>query len=146
MVSLDLAFIVSTITLVAQIAVLFLLVYGYSLKRKLKFLQHGRVMASAVIIHAITIVFVMIPSIAIIGSIRSELPQLSFAVSLAHGALGAIAFALGLYLVAAWRFKSDVKGCFTRKRVMIVTIACWVIAISIGVIVYGVFYGYYFFS
>ena len=54
--------IAATASLIIQILVFGLLIYGYVLKKKLKFRQHGLTMLSAVILHAITIFGVMVPS------------------------------------------------------------------------------------
>jgi uncharacterized membrane protein YozB (DUF420 family) len=134
---------IATVTAVIQVIVLFLLIYGYTLKAKLEYAQHGKVMASAVIIHAVTIVLVMIPSLVIITSPNYVLPEpgtLFYTTSIVHVVAGAIAFALGIGLVLAWRFK-DVKGCFKRKRIMDLTISLWIIALVLGVSLYVVTYG-----
>ncbi len=51
-----------TVSLAIQIIVLFLLMYGYLLNRKLKFRQHGLVMATAVVLHLTMVFYVMVPS------------------------------------------------------------------------------------
>jgi hypothetical protein len=96
-----------------------LLVYGYNLKRKLKYLKHGAVMALAVIIHAASIFAVMIPSFLAILSPEVILPepkQLVYAAGVVHGIAGAIACLLGIWLVAAWRFGKNSQGCIKRKK------------------------------
>ena len=57
--------IASTISLVIQIVVLALLIGAYMLKRQNKFRQHGIIMLSAVVLHIISILAVMIPSFAL---------------------------------------------------------------------------------
>jgi hypothetical protein len=130
-------------SLIIQIVVLFLLVFGYTLKRKLKYRSHGIVMASAVVLHLITILTIMIMSFGLIVSmyiVPAPFDLISI-VGLIHGVAGSIAFALGVLLVAAWRFRTDVKGCFKRKNIMLVTITLWVIALALGITLYAIFYG-----
>ncbi|MGD6853272.1 MAG: hypothetical protein ACQCN6_14535 [Candidatus Bathyarchaeia archaeon] len=139
---------IATVTAVIQVIVLFLLIYGYILKNKQKYAQHGKIMASAVIIHAVTIILVMIPSLIIITSPNYVLPEprtLLYTTSIAHAAAGAIAFVLGTWLVLAWRFK-DIKGCFTRKRIMDITISLWIVALLLGIYLYVITYGTQLFS
>jgi len=130
-------------SLIIQIVVLFLLVYGYTLKRKLKFRSHGIVMASAVILHLTSILAIMIMSFALLLSefiIPAPFDAISM-MGLIHGVAGSIAFALGVVLVAAWHFSSDVKGCFKRKNIMRVTITLWVLALVLGIALFAIFYG-----
>jgi hypothetical protein len=53
---------IPTIGLIIQVIVLALLIYGYSLNRRLVFQKHGKVMVVAVILHLIVIFAIMIPS------------------------------------------------------------------------------------
>jgi hypothetical protein len=127
-----------------QIIVLVLIIYAYSLKRKLKFTQHGVAMGVAVVVHAFSIFLVMLPSFAIVVSPNFVLPEprhFVFAAGVFHGLFGAVAFVLGVWLVAAWLLRRDVQGCFSRKKSMIVAFTFWMTAIIFGVILYAAFYG-----
>lgn len=130
-------------SLIIQIVVLFLLVYGYTLKRKLKFRSHGLTMALAVILHLTTILAIMIMSFGFLLSdliIPAPFDAISM-IGLIHGVAGSIAFALGVVLVGAWHFSSDVKGCFKRKNLMRITITLWLLALVLGIALYAIFYG-----
>jgi membrane-associated HD superfamily phosphohydrolase len=134
---------IGTSSLIFQIAVLFLLFYGYLAKRKLNYRKHGTVMATAVALHAITIFALMIPSFAIVVQpkyILAAPPSLPSILGLIHGITGIFAFALGIWLVAAWRFR-DVGGCFKRKGFMWGTLAAWGFAMVFGIILFAAFYG-----
>jgi hypothetical protein len=133
-----------TASLGIQIIVLFLLIYGYLLKRRLKFRQHGLVMASAVILHLIMVLYIMIPSFvyAVVPDYIVAPPlELTSIVGLIHGILGSIALTLGVWLVAAWRFQKSFNGCFSRKKLMIRTLIVWVSALAFGIILYSIFIG-----
>jgi len=135
---------IATVSLIIQVIVLFLLLYGFSLKRKLKFWQHGRVMAVALILHLIMIFVFMIPSFAyeVVPSYIIPFPlELISIVGLFHGIAGIAAIILGCWLVAAWHFSKEFTGCFKRKSIMRVTIAVWISALIFGIILYILFYG-----
>jgi uncharacterized membrane protein YozB (DUF420 family) len=131
-------------SLIIQIVVLLLLFLGISYKRKLNFRMHGLVMATAVALHLVTIIVIMIPSfaLAILPEYIVLQPLLLVSlVGLIHGVTGIAALVLGLYLVAAWGFRVDVKGCFKRKQAMRLTFMVWLVALIFGIWLYAIFYG-----
>jgi hypothetical protein len=133
-----------TANLAIQITVLLMLSYGYLMKRKLKFRQHGLVMGSALIIHLIMIFFVMIPSFvyAVLPEYILVAPlELASIIGLIHGILGSTAAVLGVGLVASWRFQKSVEGCFKRKKFMLPTIALWTSSLILGITLYAIFIG-----
>jgi uncharacterized membrane protein YozB (DUF420 family) len=135
---------IATVSLIIQVIVLFLLLYGFSLKRKLKFLQHGRVMAEALILHLIMIFAIMTPSFAytVVPSYIIPFPlELISIVGLFHGIAGIAVIILGGWLVAAWHFNKKFTGCFKRKSIMQVTITAWISALIFGIVLYMLFYG-----
>jgi uncharacterized membrane protein YozB (DUF420 family) len=130
-------------SLIIQVVVLFLLFYGYILKRKQKYRVHGIVMASALVLHLTTILAIMIMSFNLLLSIYivpAPLDPISV-IGLVHGIAGSIAFVLGVLIVAAWHFNKDVKGCFKRKNLMRVTITLWIVALVLGIALFAIFYG-----
>ena len=131
----------ATASLFLQIAVLVLLGGAIILKNRKKYRQHGITMASAAGLHLVTVVAVMGPSFSVFfnwpGTIVLEATVI---LTLIHGAFGSIAVALGIWLVASWRFKTDLKNCFARKKVMRPTFVLWVVTILLGVIMYVIFW------
>ena len=129
---------IPTISLVAQLFVLGLLIYGYLLKRRLDFQSHGRIMSTALVLHLILILAIMVPSFvfAIIPQylLRNIFGTTSI-VSLIHVPLGLIAVSLGLWLSVAWRF-NGLRSCFSRKRFMLPTMTAWIASLSFGIIFY----------
>lgn len=135
---------IGTATLIIEITVLFLLLLGYSFKRKFKYRSHGFTMTGAVILHLISILSIMIPSFVLAVVPDFIIPQPLLLVSLVgliHGVAGLVAIALGLYLVVAWRFRVDVSGCFGRKKIMPIALSVWVLALILGIVLYAIFYG-----
>jgi membrane-associated HD superfamily phosphohydrolase len=95
---------IATTSLTIQIIVLFLLLYGYSLKRKLRFRQHGITMSAAVVLHLVVVFAIMIPSfvLAVIpGYVIPNFSGIISVVSLVHAVAGALAGSLGVWLVAS---------------------------------------------
>ena len=133
-----------TASLLIQIIVLLLLFYGYWLKKKMKFRQHGIVMTLATVLHLTMILYIMIPSFVegIIPDyiVPSPLAIISV-VGLIHGILGTTALSLGVWLVASWRFRKNLKGCFNKKKFMFITLNVWIASIVFGIILYAIFIG-----
>jgi len=143
-IAIDTVVLTITASLIIQIIVFFMLLYGYLLKRKQKFRQHGIVMASALIIHLIMIFYVMIPSFvyAVVPHYILVAPQeIVSIIGLIHGILGPIAVVLGIGLVATWRFQKNVEGCFKRKKFMLPTLAFWLATLALGIMLYAIFIG-----
>ena len=128
----------ATISLAIQITVLALLIIAYTLKNRQKFRQHGITMTTAVVLHIITILYVMIPSFTSFTSSPGTSIEINpiVIISFIHVALGFVTVALGIWLAVSWHFKTDLQTCFSNKRLMKPTIALWFIAILLGVTIY----------
>jgi len=132
--------VIPTISLIFQVVVLGLLVYGYWLKRRLDFPNHGKIMSTALILHLIVIFAIMVPSfiLAIIPEylLRNIFGDISI-ISLVHIPLGVLAFSFGLWFTVAWRLKG-LKGCISRKKFMFPTIIAWLVSLSFGILLYSI--------
>jgi hypothetical protein len=140
--ALDVAFIIVSASLIIQVVVLFLVLYGYRLSRRLKFRQHGVVMATAVFVQIAAVFAIMVPSFVLAvfpHYIVAHTAELTSIVSLFHEVTGALAFALGVWFVGSWRFRKNFKGCFNRRKPMVVTIVIWVAALIFGIALYTIF-------
>jgi uncharacterized membrane protein YozB (DUF420 family) len=128
----------STVSLFIQIVVLALLIGAVILKRQKKFRQHGIVMLSAVVLHIISILAVMIPSFAVFlgGSGLVDYADVYVVLTLIHVAAGVIAALLGVCLVSSWHLQANLQTCFKKKRLMDVTLVLWSLAIIIGIVLY----------
>jgi hypothetical protein len=56
--------------------------------------------------------------------------------ALVHASFGVAADLLGIGLVASWRLRAQLKTCFSKKRIMRLTLALWVIAFVLSFILY----------
>ncbi len=136
----DFYLLVATSSLILQLVVLGLLFLGYNFKRQKKYRQHGFSMFSAVFIHLITIIVIMIPSFSAIVFFETGIPTYISALSIVHGVLGLLAFLLGLWIVASWRLRTSLQHCAPKKKFMRITIILWITSIVLGAIMYMIFY------
>ncbi len=130
--------IMPTSSLVIQLVILGLLLGGWWLKTAKKFRQHGITMLAAVVLHAIMVFAWMIPVFSTFfsspGSIN--LADMFTVIILVHAFTGITSTILGIWIVASWRLQANMKTCFAKKRVMLVTITLWLIALVIGIYLY----------
>jgi uncharacterized membrane protein YozB (DUF420 family) len=136
--------IIITISLVIQIIVLLLLVYGYWLKKKMKFRNHGIVMAVATVLHLALVLYVMIPSfvLAVIPDYIIPSPfAIASVVGLIHGILGTTALSFGVWFVVSWGFRKNIKGCINKKKIMCKTLIVWITSLIFGIVLYAIFIG-----
>jgi uncharacterized membrane protein YozB (DUF420 family) len=133
----------ATLSLTLQAIVMLLLLYGYWLKRKAKFVQHAQVMTTALILHLALIFTIMLPALILALVPIFVIPhlfELTSLVTLAHASLGAVAVSLGLWLVLSWRRSGGLEGCFKRRKIMLVAISVWLAALFFGFALYTILY------
>jgi uncharacterized membrane protein YozB (DUF420 family) len=128
--------IAATISLILQIVVLVLLFAGVGLKGRKRFRQHGIVMLTAVVLHTIIILAWMVPSFSASFSGSINLADMIVVTILVHAFMGITADLLGIWLVASWRLRADMKTCFAKKSLMRVTITLWLITLFLGIVLY----------
>lgn len=133
---------VATSTLIFQIVVLVLLIGGYWLKRVKKFRQHGITMLTAVVLHIIMILTIMLPSfvLAIIPHILADKSAVLTIVAPLHGIMGITAAVLGVWIVASWRLRTSLRYCTPKRKLMLLTLILWLIALLLGILLYLHFY------
>jgi len=132
----------STISLGIQLVVLALLIGALFLKSKNKYRQHGIVMFSAVVLHIVSILAVMVPSFrAYVGPGVINFSDIWAIVTFVHVSTGLIAVLVGIWLVGSWHLKTDIKQCFRKKRFMDATLILWLLSILLGIMLYMVIVG-----
>lgn len=95
-------------------------------------------MLSALVLHILTVLVVMIPSF---GVFFSDVSAVNFAdavviATLIHVSAGLSAALLGIWIVGSWHLQTSVATCFRKKRFMDLTISLWSLAILLGIILY----------
>lgn len=110
----------STISLSIEMIALSLLITGYLLKRQKKYRHHGLSMLSALALHVVAILFVMVPSLAAFFSVPSSVNFADILVitTLVHVSAGLLAALLGVWLVGSWHLQVSLPTCFRKKRIM----------------------------
>jgi len=108
---------IAQINLVFQVIIAAMLLLGFGLKKRNKFLSHGTVMLIALILNAVSIMLVMGPSLLGRAQLVEDYPlgKLSLAI-LGHAILGSVVEALGIWIVVSWHFRMDVRNCIGKKR------------------------------
>lgn len=130
------------ITLISQIAILLLLILGYKYVKEKKLKTHGLIMTIALILHTLTILFVMIPSFIIYFDVLlRNVFSLGSIITLVHAIAGILAELFGIILVFEWRFRSPPNmKCAKRKWMMRLLFALWTLALILGI---GFYFYYY---
>jgi len=128
--------------LVFQIVIFLVLAVGFLIaKAKRSFQNHGLIMGVAVGLHTVSILIVMVPSLAASRGLLADLyAGLSLAV-LSHAILGSLVEVLGIYLVGTWAAnRKNVQACYKRKTAMRATVMLWLVELIIGVYTYILLY------
>jgi len=129
------------VNLIFQVVIMIILVIGaYYAKRKLRYAVHGKVMGVALLLNAISILFVMAPRLfENLGFLRSTITQPPSQIGVIHPILGVVAEILGLTVMATLRPCGSKMGTNIRY-LMRITITMWTMAFLLGVIIYIAFY------
>lgn len=136
-------FVIAAVNLVLQIFLIVWLLTSYFFKRRGRFFLHGTMMLIGVVLNAFSFLLVMLPSFLYYGGVVIPMDPFG-AVSLvvaAHVGFGSVAEALGVFLVGSWRLRRDTTRCRTEKRKMLLTIILWLIALSLGILLFFMLYG-----
>ena len=136
----DFYLLVSTVTLAIQLVIFALLIVGFALKRQKRYRQHGFLMVAAVVLHLISVLAVMVPSLDAIAFTPTGLPETVLALSVIHAFFGLTALVLGIWISASWRLRQSIQYCAPKKRFMLATFTVWTIAILIGAALYFILY------
>jgi uncharacterized membrane protein YozB (DUF420 family) len=131
-------FTASTVSMIIQLVVFTLLIVAIVLKYQKKFRYHGITMFSAVVLHLISILAVMTPSISEFFAVPELINYADSFVMLTmvHIIAGILAAGLGIWLVSVWHLKTNMQTCFKNKRIMDITFVLWLLSIVLGVVLY----------
>jgi uncharacterized membrane protein YozB (DUF420 family) len=108
---------------------------------KKKYMIHGIIMVCSIVLHTISALVIMVPSLLSLDGALSDLSTHLSLLVVTHTVVGSIVEMLGVFLVAAWiSNRTKVDNCFRRKHVMEATIVLWVLEFVLGVYVYMTLY------
>jgi uncharacterized membrane protein YozB (DUF420 family) len=130
------------LNLLIQIITLIIILVSLFYKKKGKIKLHGTTMGIAIVLHVLSFVLVMGPSLyQSFEFFASETGILGVQTTWLHAVPGAIALLLGIFLVAKWAIQpSNVNACYKRKRIMDVTLVLWLVSLAFGIATYVLFY------
>jgi uncharacterized membrane protein YozB (DUF420 family) len=127
---------ISTISLILQLIVLAMLIYGYLRFRASDIKGHGFVLCAATVVHIGSILLRMIPAIYSDPQFISITLDLLSLIHWSHVALGLIPPTLGVYLSLRWIIhRTDTRYC-TGKWIMRITFITWIISLLFGIVMY----------
>ncbi len=129
---------IATITLIIQVIVIAMVLIGFEFKRRLKYRWHGLFMSSALIVHLVLVIGIMVPSflIGIVPIIITQPTGFLSIISPIHVLIGSVTAILGLRIVLSWRFRESMNFCLPRKRLMLPTLLFWLTTLVLGVVLY----------
>jgi len=131
----------SQANLVLEIIILIVLFAAFALKRKGKFLEHGRTMLAGVVLNILSFAIVMGPAFLSLGQNGLfDHPGRLYLVTLVHAGLGGTALVLGVFLVASWHLQASTQNCMRRKKIMRLTFMLWILALILGILLYMILY------
>ena len=132
---------IATINLIFQIVTLSIVIFGYILKRKMQFRNHGILMLVATVMQFISFLLIMGPafvSLAENGLIQR--PIWVSTVTIIHASLGGVVLAIGIWIAASWHLRTSIELCIKKKCIMRYLIIAWVSALILGIILYSLLY------
>lgn len=120
-----------------------LIVLGLAIYARLKhsYVKHAMLMGSGIVLHTVTIVAIMVPSLLSMDVLLRNLLTGFALLTIVHATVGSLVELMGIWLVATWLSNTaSVEKCFKRKNVMRVTIALWLTELILGIYVYMMLY------
>ena len=134
-------FLMATLSLAAQIVTLSMIIYGYILKKKGKFLTHGTLMFVALVVHFSSFLLLMTPAFLSLyhNGFLQKLTWLSLT-TLTHATLGSVTLVSAIYLVGVWHFQASTRNCIKRRFFMRYVFVLWILSLILGIALYGLLY------
>jgi len=124
----------STPNLIIQAIITAALTLGIFYVKKRKITPHGYVTLAAVVLNALSVIIVMLPSVLRIMD-GASLNAFTIVV-IAHSILGAAAIIVGVYLMAVWRLRKPGESCFRLRNYMRPLAIVWILSAALGAYVY----------
>jgi hypothetical protein len=137
----DYILLIASLSLVVQLITLSILISGYILKRKMKFIKHGTLMLVAVAMQSVSFLLVMGPAfLLIIENGLVQKPILLSTVTLVHAILGGTSLATGIWIAGSWHLQTSVENCIRKRNIMRYLIITWILALIFGITLYVLTY------
>ena len=131
----------ASLNLVVQIATLSIVISGYILKRRMRFIGHGTLMIVAVVMQFFSFLLIMGPAfLSLVENGLAQRPIWLSTVTLVHASLGGVALATGIWITASWHLQTSIDNCIKRKTIMRYLIVTWILALILGITLYTLLY------
>jgi uncharacterized membrane protein YozB (DUF420 family) len=133
----DIAALIASLSLVFQMVTLSIVVSGYIMKRRMRFIEHGKLMLVAVLMQFLSFLIIMGPAFVIIvetGFVQR--PLLLSSVTVFHACLGATALSAGIWITGSWHFQTSIENCIRKRNIMRYLIIIWILALILGITLY----------
>jgi hypothetical protein len=128
---------IAFLSLVLQIVTLSIVIFGYIMKRRMKFIVHGTMMLVAVILQFFSFLLIMGPAfIIIIENGLSQRPVLLSIVTLFHAGLGGVSLTAGIWIAGSWHLQTSIVKCIQKRHIMRYLIITWILTLILGVTLY----------
>ena len=137
----DYIVLIASLSLVVQILTLSVVISGYILKRRLRFIEHGTLMLVAVAMQFVSFMLVMGPAfLLIVENGLVQRPILLSTVTLVHASLGGTALATGIWITGSWHLQTSITNCVRKRNIMRYLIITWILALIFGITFYVLTY------
>jgi hypothetical protein len=137
----DYFLLIGSISLIVQILTLSIVIFGYILKRKMQYRNHGILMLVAIIMQFISFLLIMGPSfVSLVENGFIQLPMWVSSVTIVHSILGGVVLAIGIWIATSWHLRISIAPCIKKKWIMRYLILAWISALILGVALYAIFY------
>lgn len=127
--------------LVLQLSIIVILIAARGYARRGRLRSHGLAMTSAVLLNAVAIAVVMVPSLLLGAKALVMDPAMPLSVlSITHTIVGGVSEAVGAWIVLSWRMGPSYDKCVLKSRVMSKLLIAWLAAAVTGVSFYLAYY------
>jgi hypothetical protein len=128
----------SDIGLLLEVGVIATLLIGrFIFARKGRVISHGYALTIAIVLHAISVASIMIPSFAnLINNPLTDFFSPAMILTWIHAPLGLLVLILGIYLVLDWRFRPPQDTCYKRVKLMRPLWLLWMLSVTMGIVMY----------
>ena len=123
----------SEISMILQLAALCVLVIGFIIVKRRKYMPHGVTMFIATLLNIASVVAVMLPVVFSLGD--TSIPGFNLLFR-SHIILGIAILAISIWILADWRFQKPGPTCFQRKNWMLGLGVVWTAQLIIGMLLF----------
>jgi len=123
----------SEISMILQLAALAILVIGFVVVKRKKYMPHGITMFIATLMNTASVATVMIP--VALRLTDTSIPGFNLLFR-THAILGVTVLALSIWIVADWRFQNPGPTCFQRKKWMLGLSLVWIAELILGMLLF----------